>query len=363
MVLSSIQKDIIFQYRDKSYVCSILCQQTTDWYNFLISIINIPLILMSTSLSIINSLNIDNNNNMRMTNIVINASFALILALINNFNISEKKANFRSLHLKYIKLTHYIEDKITNEIDNCTKEDIRNIINDYDILGENLEYPYPGFIRKRVKKRFFGKKTLPNILNCEMIFVNKDDSISLVKYLNNTNDRRVSIIIEKNENENNNNNINHNISTKSLFRNKIIQRENSNSNNIEDKLYKDDYYEKSTSPTSRPNISRPNISPAARPNISLAARPNISPTVRPTKNFISSRSLFGTKMISREDREDREDSEDKEYNNNDKKISILIEKKLDQSQKEVSPMVRNNISPMALADTSNNKDFSHLKNI
>ena len=342
MVLSSIQKDIIFQYRDKSYVCSILCQQTTDWYNFLISIINIPLILMSTSLSIINSLNIDNNN-MRMTNIIINASFALILALINNFNISEKKANFRSLHLKYVKLTHYIEDKITNEIDNCTKEDIRNIINDYDILGENLEYPYPGFIRKRVKKRFFGKKTLPNILNCEMIFVNKDDSTSLIKYLNNTNDRRVSIIIEKNENENNN----INISTKSLFRNKIIQRENSNSNNIEDKLYKDDYSEKSTS---------------------SATRPNISPAVRPTKNinYVSSRSLFGTSIISRKDREDREDSEDsedKEYNNNDKKISILIEKKSDQSQKEVSPMVRNNISPMAVIDTSNNKDFSHLKNI
>lgn len=341
MVLSSIQKDIIFQYRDKSYVCSILCQQTTDWYNFLISIINIPLILMSTSLSIINSLNIDNNN-MRMTNIIINASFALLLALINNFNISEKKANFRSLHLKYVKLTHFIEDKITNEIDNCTKEDIRNIINDYDILGENLEYPYPGFIRKRVKKRFFGKKTLPNILNCEMIFVNKDDSTSLIKYLNNTNDKRVSIIIEKNENENNN--INHNISTKSLFRNKIIQRENSNSN-IEDKLYKDDYSEKSTSP---------------------AARPNISPTVRPTKNIISSRSLFGTNMISikdREDREDSEDSEDKEYNNNDKRISILIEKKPDQSLKEVSPMVRNNISPIAVSDTLNNKDFSHLKNV
>ena len=34
MVLSSVQKDIIFQYRDKSYICSILCQQTSDWYNF-----------------------------------------------------------------------------------------------------------------------------------------------------------------------------------------------------------------------------------------------------------------------------------------------------------------------------------------
>lgn len=157
MVLSSIQKDIIFQYRDKTYICSILCQQTSDWYYFLKTIINIPLILMSTSLSIINSLNI-NNFDMRIPNIVINASFALILSLINNFNISEKQANFRSLHLKYTKLTHFIEDKITNELENCTKEDIRKIINDYDAITDNLEYPYPGFIRLRVKKRFLVKK-------------------------------------------------------------------------------------------------------------------------------------------------------------------------------------------------------------
>ena len=362
MVLSSIQKDIIFQYRDKSYICSILCQQTSDWYNLLISIINIPLIVMSTSLSIINSLNIDNNN-MRMTNIIINASFALILALINNFNISEKKANFRSLHLKYIKLTHFIEDKITNELDNCTKEDIRNIINDYDILGENLEYPYPGFIRKRVKKRFFGKKTLPNILNCEMIFVNKDDSISLVKYLNNTNDRKVSIIIEKNENNENNenNNINHNISTKSLFRNKIIQRENSNSNNIEDKLQKEDYSEKSISPIARPNISPatiPNISPAATaiPNTSPSTRSNIntSPSTR-SKKLISSRSLFGTNMVPIED-------SIKSYNNNDKKISIIIDNKdniEDRLQREdfkempISPLTL----PASISSITNNTNF------
>jgi hypothetical protein len=286
MVLSSIQKEIIFQYRDKTYICSILCQQTSDWYYFLKTIVNIPLILMSTSLSIINSLNIDNLN-MRTPNIVINASFALILSLINNFNISEKQANFRSLHLKYTKLTHFIEDKITNELENCTKEDIRKIINDYDTITDNLEYPYPGFIRLRVKKRFFGKKTLPNILNCEIVFVNKEDDTPLIKYLNSNDDRKISILIEKNEFEKNNdlnnefNNDNYNLSTKSLFGNNRLQREDSS----------------------------------------------------------------------------------KSLNNNDKKISILIEKKLDQSQKEVSPMVRNNISPMALADTSNNKDFSHLKNV
>jgi hypothetical protein len=304
MVLSSIQKDIIFQYRDKTYICSILCQQTSDWYYFLKTIINIPLILMSTSLSIINSLNIDNLD-MRIPNIVINASFALILSLINNFNISEKQANFRSLHLKYTKLTHFIEDKITNELENCTKEDIRKIINDYDAITDNLEYPYPGFIRLRVKKRFFGKKTLPNILNCEIVFVNKEDDTPLIKYLNSNEDKKISILIEKNKFENeiysndlNNefNNDNYNISTKSLFGNNRLQRED------------------------------------------------------------SSKSLFGNNRLQREDSL-------KSLNNNDKKISILIEKKPDQSQKEVSPMVRNNISPMIMTDISNNKDFSHIKYI
>jgi hypothetical protein len=296
MVLSSIQKEIIFQYRDKTYICSILCQQTSDWYYFLKTIINIPLILMSTSLSIINSLNIDNLD-MRVPNIVINASFALILSLINNFNISEKQANFRSLHLKYTKLTHFIEDKITNELDNCTKEDIRKIINDYDAITDNLEYPYPGFIRLRVKKRFFGKKTLPNILNCEIVFINKEDDTPLIKYLNSNDDKKISILIEKNK-----------------FENEIYNNNDFN-NDFNHEFNNDNMFNKSLFPLNNNRLQR-------------------------------------------------EDSS-KSLNNNDKKISILIEKKPDQLIKEISPMVRNNISPMAMGatDISNNKDFSHIKYI
>jgi hypothetical protein len=316
MVLSSIQKEIIVQYRDKSYICSILCQQTSDWYNFLKTITNIPLILMSTSLSIINSLNLENVN-MRVPNIVINASFALILSLINNFSISEKQANFRSLHLKYTKLTHFIEDKITNELENCTKEDIRNIINDYDILTDNLEYPYPGFIRKRVKTRFFGKKTLPNILNCEIVFVSKDD-IPILKYLNNTNDRRVSIVIERNENDKSNDNGNDKDDNKSI------------------------------------SIHNPNVYKLSN------------------SNNISSRSLFGSSLMQRED-----SSKSLNYLNNDKKISILIEDEdenndipppyniIDQLQTESSPesllAKSNKSSPMF--NITNNKDFGHIKYI
>jgi hypothetical protein len=302
MVLSSIQKDIIFQYRDKAYICSILCQQTSDWYNFLKTITNIPLIVMSTSLSIINSLDIEHVD-MRVPNIVINASFALILSLINNFSISEKQANFRSLHLKYTKLTHFIEDKITNELDNCTKEDIRNIINDYDILVENLDYPYPGFIRKRVKTRYFGKKTLPNILNCEIVFVNKDDDSSLIKYLNSTNDKKVSILIEKNENvnydDNDNMNINindnDNISNKSLFGNNLLQREDSSKSLINNDK-----------------------------KISILIENNEN-DIKRTYNVI--------------DQLQREDSPDQ----------------------QITPLAKTNISSSPMFNITNNKDFAHIK--
>jgi hypothetical protein len=182
MVLSLQQKELMFKYRDKSYICAILCQESNEWYGFLKTITNIPLIIISTGLTVLNSIDVGDDK-MKLVNIVFNATFALTLALINNFKISEKQANFKSLNLKYTKLTHYIEDKITNDIDLCTKDDIRQIINDYDILEENLDFAYPRFIKRRVKNRYYGKKTLPNILNCELIFNNINNTPN-IKYLN-----------------------------------------------------------------------------------------------------------------------------------------------------------------------------------
>lgn len=193
MVLSLQQKELMFKYRDKSYICAILCQESNEWYSFLKTITNIPLIIISTGLTVLNSIDVGDEK-MKLVNIVFNATFALTLSLINNFKISEKQANFKSLNLKYTKLTHFIEDKITNDIDLCTKDDIRQIINDYDILEENLDFAYPGFIKRRVKNRYYGKKTLPNILNCELIFNNINntpnikyfniDNTPIIKYLN-----------------------------------------------------------------------------------------------------------------------------------------------------------------------------------
>ena len=49
---------------------------------------------------------------------------------------------------------------------------IRNFINDYDGITESLDYTYPSHIKNRIRSRYKGNKSLPNILNCNSNFIN-----------------------------------------------------------------------------------------------------------------------------------------------------------------------------------------------
>lgn len=170
-MISNDQIKLLQSYRDKSYVTSILCAQTGEFYSFIRSMINVPLILSSSVMTIMNSLSNDNTNDMKYANIGLNATTSLILTLIGNFKLAEKVTNFKNIEIKMNKLCHSIEDKLTNDLENTSTENIRQIINEYDSLNEQLDYPFIGFIKNRVKRTYLGKKTLPNILNCELTFV------------------------------------------------------------------------------------------------------------------------------------------------------------------------------------------------
>ncbi len=74
------------------------------------------------------------------------------------------------------KLTHKIEDFLSLDLENTKIKDIRAIINEYDSLMESLEFPFPNFIKNRVKKVYKDKRTLPNTLNCELSFIKVDES-------------------------------------------------------------------------------------------------------------------------------------------------------------------------------------------
>ena len=174
MPISSEQIKLLESYRDKTYITSILYSQSAEHFTFLRSIINIPLILSSSTMTVLNSMD-EGNNNMKYANIVLNAWTSLILSLVGNFKLPEQATNFSQIQVKMNKLCHQIEDKLTIDLESCKIEDIRHFINDYDALYEQLDYSFPNFIKNRVKKIYSGKKVLPNILNCEISFVKIDE--------------------------------------------------------------------------------------------------------------------------------------------------------------------------------------------
>ncbi len=50
---------------------------------------------------------------------------------------------YHQLQIKYSKLSHLIDSKLTNDLDNFNNEYIQNIIYDYDAKTESQEFPYP----------------------------------------------------------------------------------------------------------------------------------------------------------------------------------------------------------------------------
>ncbi len=175
MPISPEQIKLLESYRDKAYITSILFSQSVEHFSFLRSIVNIPLILSSSTMTVLKSMDEGTNNNMKYANIVLNTWTSLILSLVGNFKLPEQVTNFIQIQVKMNKLTHQIEDKLSIHLESCKIEDIRHFINDYDTLYEQLDYSFPNFIKNRVKKIYSGKKFLPNILNCEISFVKIDE--------------------------------------------------------------------------------------------------------------------------------------------------------------------------------------------
>ena len=164
MSLDQRQISLLKTYKDKSYVMSVLCEKSFEHFNFIKTICNIPLIVISSVMAILNSSAFDANQ-MKIPNIVINSLTAMIMSMINNFRVNEKESNFKQLSIKFMKICHTIEDNLHNNLESLTTDDISNQIRNYDNLIEQIDFTFPSSIQKKVKDLYKGKKQLPAILN------------------------------------------------------------------------------------------------------------------------------------------------------------------------------------------------------
>jgi len=135
---------------DKSECLTLLCTRATTHWSLVKFCFQIPLVLTSSAMCIINSIS-QNANDIKIYNIVVNAISVLIISLNNSVKASEKYELFKKLSQSFIILSQEIES-----LDNvCTPEQFKIICLKYDnlILDVNFE-DCPFYIKKNVSLSF-----------------------------------------------------------------------------------------------------------------------------------------------------------------------------------------------------------------
>lgn len=179
-MINQQQIKLLQSYRDKSYVLSLLCIECSSFYGLIRSILNIPLILCSSVMTILNSNNRLNQDDLQISNIALNASTALILSVSSSLKLNEKIINFKTVGQKLNKYCSNVEDILANDMTDINHDTIKKIIDDYNTLNEQIEFGFVSFIKNKIKLKYDGKKTLPNELNCVSSFVILEEKNNIV---------------------------------------------------------------------------------------------------------------------------------------------------------------------------------------
>jgi hypothetical protein len=148
---------------DKTYITTILCDLSYNYYNLINNCIMLPTILGSSILTIMNSSEIDTNT-MKIINITLNGLNTVILAISTNYKLNDRINNYKTNKSKIIKLQHIIESYMLKN-ETTTPVILEGFITEYDKIYEELIFGFPHHIKMKVIKKYQGKKSLPNSLN------------------------------------------------------------------------------------------------------------------------------------------------------------------------------------------------------
>lgn len=165
-MLNEKQKELLISYRDKSLINADLFQAHSNHYSFINSLFSLPIIITSSAMTVINSS--FPPDDVKIINIILNASTSLILSLMGNFKFNERATNFLTTSRKMTLLSHSIEDYILNlDVNgNGDIEFLRNFIKQYDDIEQSLNYPLVESINKKIIDKYKNdNRALPNALN------------------------------------------------------------------------------------------------------------------------------------------------------------------------------------------------------
>jgi len=156
--------EIIKEYYDKSFISSLLCELTFNYYSWIYQIIIFPTILTSSVLTVLNASEM-NKNVIQYINIIINGVNTILLTINSYFKFNDRSLHFKIMRVKFNTLNHKIES-LTNKkkIDNSLIINMDEIINEFDSLYNDLQFPFPSSIKTKVIKKYGRTRRLPNSL-------------------------------------------------------------------------------------------------------------------------------------------------------------------------------------------------------
>jgi hypothetical protein len=150
--LYNVHFKILKEIKDKSLVISVLCSKSCTLFSRIRSFINIPLILSSGAMTILNSMNETDSGSIKYTNIIINSITATILSLVSNFKLAERELTYKQTHKRMKNMYHRVDIILRAEPTKINAESVGNITKEYVNIYEQLEYPIPHFVIWQLNK-------------------------------------------------------------------------------------------------------------------------------------------------------------------------------------------------------------------
>lgn len=149
---------------DKSEAMTLLCTKASSYWSMIKFCFNIPMVMTSSAMCIINSISQDANE-IKIPNIVVNACSVLIMSLLNNIKPSEKFELFKKLSQQYMLLSQEIE--MLEDSDEEYKNKINILSMKFDNLIQDTSFEeIPSNFKKNVANMYYdANRYVPIQLN------------------------------------------------------------------------------------------------------------------------------------------------------------------------------------------------------
>ena len=149
----------VIKLLDKSETMTLLTSKAVTHWSLVKFCFNIPLVLTSSAMCIINSIT-DNAEDMKIPNIIVNTKSVLIMSLNNSIKTPEKYELFKKLSQQFMTLSQEVES-----CDNMDKEKYNMFLLKYDNLAQDCLFEEIPHTYKQEVIKSFGNRFLPIQLN------------------------------------------------------------------------------------------------------------------------------------------------------------------------------------------------------